>query len=90
MKGSRAVTHFKRLLPGAKSLSLLLARSKALSEHRGPILWQLPGALKKDLHRLSGFLRSLNRQVRHAIEFRAPRGLITKCLKCFGGRKSRM
>ena len=72
IKGSRAVTHFKRLRPGAKSLGLLLDRSKSLGEHRGPFLWQLPGTLKKDLVRLNDFLRTLNRQVRHAIEFRDP------------------
>jgi uncharacterized protein YecE (DUF72 family) len=72
IKGSRAVTHFKRLLPGARSFRLLLSRSKALGEHRGPVLWQLPPTLKKDLGRLKGFLRRLNRQTRHAIEFRDP------------------
>jgi uncharacterized protein YecE (DUF72 family) len=72
IKGSRAVTHFKRLRPGAKSLRLLLSRSRSLGEHRGPILWQLPGTFKKDLERLTGFLRRLNRRIRHAIEFRDP------------------
>lgn len=72
VKGSRAVTHFKRLLPGAKSLKLLLDRSKLLGEHLGPVLWQLPGTLKKDPPRLSSFLRTLKRRVRHAIEFRHP------------------
>jgi uncharacterized protein YecE (DUF72 family) len=72
IKGSRAVTHFKRLRPGAKSLGLLLNRSKSLGQHRGPVLWQLPGTLKKDLVRLSDFLRTLNCQVLHAIEFRDP------------------
>lgn len=70
IKGSRAVTHFKRLRPGAKSLDLLLDRSKALGKHRGPLLWQLPGTLKKDLDRLTRFLQTLNRRVCHAIEFR--------------------
>jgi uncharacterized protein YecE (DUF72 family) len=72
LKGSRAVTHFKRLRPGARSLGLILSRSKSLGQHRGPILWQLPGTLEKDLGRLAGFLGTLNRQVRHAIEFRHP------------------
>jgi uncharacterized protein YecE (DUF72 family) len=70
VKGSRAVTHFKRLLPGAKSLDLLLNRSKLLGKHLGPVLWQLPGTLKKDLPRLEAFLRALNRRIHHAIEFR--------------------
>ena len=85
VKGSRAVTHFKRLHPGAKSLGLLLNRSKSLGEHRGPILWQLPGTLRKDLDRLSGFLRRLNRKVRHAIEFRDPPGLTKKSSISCGG-----
>jgi uncharacterized protein YecE (DUF72 family) len=72
IKGSRAVTHFKRLRPGAKSLGLLLNRSRSLGQHRGPVLWQLPSTLKKDLERLTGFLRRLDRKVHHAIEFRDP------------------
>jgi uncharacterized protein YecE (DUF72 family) len=72
VKGSRAVTHFKRLRPGAKSLDLLLHRSRALHEHLGPILWQLPPTLKKDSDRLRGFLQTLDRGIRHAIEFRHP------------------
>jgi uncharacterized protein YecE (DUF72 family) len=73
IKGSRAVTHFKRLQPGAKSLPLLLDRSKSLGERRGPVLWQLPGTLKKDLPRLRDFLQTLPRpQLRHAFEFRDP------------------
>jgi uncharacterized protein YecE (DUF72 family) len=73
LKGSRAVTHFKRLQLGAKSLNLLLDRSKSLGETRGPLLWQLPGTLKKDLPRLRNFIRTLRRpQLRHVIEFRDP------------------
>jgi uncharacterized protein YecE (DUF72 family) len=85
IKGSRAVTHFKRLRPGAKSFDLLLTRSEALGEHRGPVLWQLPGAFKKDLDRLSGFLRTLNPKVRHAIEFRDPSWIdddVLELLRC--------
>jgi uncharacterized protein YecE (DUF72 family) len=72
IKGSRAVTHFKPLRPGAKSFKLLLARSRLLRGYLGPILWQLPGSLKKDVPRLRSFLRLLDRRVRHAIEFRDP------------------
>src|SRR5207302_4926119 len=41
-KGSRAVTHFKKLLPGAKSFRLFLGRIRKLEDHLGPVLWQLP------------------------------------------------
>ncbi|MBV9490629.1 MAG: DUF72 domain-containing protein [Verrucomicrobia bacterium] len=72
VKGSRAVTHYKRLLPGAKSLGILLDRCRALEDRLGPILWQLPGSMKKDLGRLSGFLATLPRDLRQAVEFRDP------------------
>jgi len=42
VKGSRAVTHMKRLKPGAKSFPALLERCQYLGPHLGPILWQLP------------------------------------------------
>jgi uncharacterized protein YecE (DUF72 family) len=72
LKGSRAVTHFKRLQPGARSFELLLRRSESLGDRRGPLLWQLPGTLKKDLPRLRNFLGTLPSQTCHAIEFRDP------------------
>ena len=70
LKGSRAVTHYKRLLPGAKSFHILLERSKILGTHLGPILWQLPGSFRKDLSRLEQFLAILPRENLHAMEFR--------------------
>ena len=42
VKGSQAVTHFKRLKPGAKSFRLLLKRATRLGSGLGPFLWQLP------------------------------------------------
>src|SRR5206468_88670 len=59
VKGSRAVTHFKRLQPGAKSFPLLLDRSHLLGPRLGPILWQLPPNFKKNTDRLATFLKSL-------------------------------
>src|SRR5438132_4863762 len=58
VKGSRAVTHFKRLKPGAKSFNLLLDRSRLLGARLGPILWQLPPNFTKDIERLTQFARS--------------------------------
>jgi uncharacterized protein YecE (DUF72 family) len=72
VKGSRAVTHFKRLRPGAKSFKLLLERARLLGPKLGPILWQLPPNFKKNTERLAGFLKSLPRRFAHAIEFRDP------------------
>jgi uncharacterized protein YecE (DUF72 family) len=72
IKGSRAVTHLKRLKPGAKSLPVLLDRSHHLGQHLGPVLWQLPPSFPKNTERLTHFLERLPHRLNHAIEFRHP------------------
>jgi uncharacterized protein YecE (DUF72 family) len=72
VKGSRAVTHLKRLKPGAKSFNLLLDRSRLLRPALGPLLWQLPPNFSKNTDRLTQFLKQLPRRFAHAIEFRNP------------------
>jgi uncharacterized protein YecE (DUF72 family) len=72
IKGSKSVTHYKRLKPGARSFDILLERIQALGEHLGPVLWQLPGNFKKDAERLAAFLKRLPPQFHHALEFRHP------------------
>jgi uncharacterized protein YecE (DUF72 family) len=72
VKGSRAVTHFKRLKPGAKSFPILLDRCRLLGPRLGPILWQLPPNFTKNTERLTEFAKSLPRRYAHAIEFRHP------------------
>jgi uncharacterized protein YecE (DUF72 family) len=70
VKGSRTVTHYFKLRPGAKSFDLLLSRIERLGPHLGPVLWQLPASFPKDLPRLDAFLGRLPRRYRHAIELR--------------------
>src|SRR5258707_4012661 len=72
VKGSRAVTHMKRLKPGAKSFPALLERCQYLGPHLGPILWQLPPSFPKNTERLTHFLQRLPHRFSHAIEFRHP------------------
>ena len=72
LKGSRAVTHYKRIEPGAKSFDILLERVGLLGQHLGPILWQLPGSFRKNAARLATFLDLLPPKFRHAVEFRHP------------------
>jgi uncharacterized protein YecE (DUF72 family) len=84
VKGSRAVTHLKRLKPGAKSFDLLLHRSRLLGAELGPLLWQLPPNFTKNTERLTQFLRRLPRRFAHALEFRHDSWLdeeISKLLK---------
>lgn len=58
-KGSRAATHFKKLLPGAKSFEIFLERAIGRREHLGPILAQLPGKLQKNITGLADFCAQL-------------------------------
>jgi uncharacterized protein YecE (DUF72 family) len=90
MKGSRVVTHLRRLKPGARSFPLLLERSHHLGHRLGPILWQLPPSLPKNTERLTHFLQQLPRRIAHAIEFRHPTWLedgVGDILKRFGVAK---
>lgn len=72
VKGSRYVTHIKRLKDVEESVPWFCKRMSDLKQHLGPFLWQLPPSFKKDLHRLEQFLRILPKEYRHAIEFRHP------------------
>jgi uncharacterized protein YecE (DUF72 family) len=71
-KGSRYLTHNKKLLDPAPSVELFMERVRHLGEKLGPVLWQLPPQLKRlDLPRLEAFLAALPGDVRHAVEFRS-------------------
>jgi uncharacterized protein YecE (DUF72 family) len=72
IKASRRITHFARLKeePVAEPLGFLYRNLAALGARRGPVLFQLPPNLKKDLPRLATFLRLLPEDHRAAFEFR--------------------
>ncbi|MBM3302373.1 MAG: DUF72 domain-containing protein [Deltaproteobacteria bacterium] len=68
-KGSRVVTHLKKLENCLEPLQTFLDRVLQLTRLE-VILWQLPPSLHKDRLRLERFLSMLPRGVRHAVEFR--------------------
>jgi uncharacterized protein YecE (DUF72 family) len=72
LKGSRFITHMKKLRNLNGGLKNYFDRIKPLKKQTGVILWQLPGILKLDLDRLGAFLRQLPKSYRHAVEFRHP------------------
>jgi uncharacterized protein YecE (DUF72 family) len=73
IKGSRFITHIKRLKVGKAAIRKFFDCAKLLKEKRGPILWQLPPNFGiKNLERLDEFLEKLPRNYRHAVEFRHP------------------
>jgi len=71
IKAPRRITHIARLKPDASdSVTFLYRNLAALGDKRGPVLFQLPPNLKKDLPRLEAFLRQLPEDHRAAFEFR--------------------
>jgi uncharacterized protein YecE (DUF72 family) len=72
LKASQRITHFKRLKDAGDVVGYLLRAAGALGEHVGPLLFQLPPNLKKDVPRLADFLALLPPGTRAALEFRHP------------------
>jgi uncharacterized protein YecE (DUF72 family) len=71
LKAPQRITHLQRLQDSGDSLSYLLEVAGALKERLGPLLFQLPPDLKKDVPRLREFLGLLPPQHhRVAFEFR--------------------
>jgi uncharacterized protein YecE (DUF72 family) len=70
LKAPRQITHVQRLKGASDPVSYLLEISGALKGLLGPLLFQLPPFLKKDLPRLTEFLALLPLQRRAAFEFR--------------------
>ena len=71
IKASRRITHFAHLKPeSADSVAFLYRCLTALGDKRGPVLFQLPPVMKKDLPRLRDFLQLLPPEHAAAFEFR--------------------
>lgn len=70
LKASQRITHFGRLKGVEEPTEYLLRAAAALKERRGPILFQLPSNLKKDLPRLAAFVDLIDAGTQAAFEFR--------------------
>jgi uncharacterized protein YecE (DUF72 family) len=72
IKASRRITHFARLKAeeSADSVAYLYKQLEALGDLRGPVLFQAPPFLKKDVPRLIEFLALLPKGHQAAFEFR--------------------
>lgn len=72
IKASRRITHMSRLKAdsAADSVNFLYRNLATLGAKRGPVLYQLPPFLKKDLPRLADFLALLPEDHGAAFEFR--------------------
>jgi uncharacterized protein YecE (DUF72 family) len=72
LKGSRFITHVKRIKDVEDSLKLFMDRAEILVENLGPVLWQLPPQMKFDEERFENFLNLLKKTHHklHVIELR--------------------
>jgi len=72
LKAPQRITHIQRLVDAGDSLAYLLKVAGSLKEKEqlGPLLFQLPPYLKKDLPRLREFLKLLPPERGAAFEFR--------------------
>lgn len=71
LKGSRFITHIKKLKDIELPLSTFFNVTMPLKEKFEIVLWQLPPNLKVNLKNLEGFIETIKRYpVRHVFEFR--------------------
>ena len=76
VKGSRYVSHIKRMAVEQKSIDMVVEPAEGLSSKLGPILFQFQGNFQLDLARLEGFLQMLPAAHRFTLEFRHESWLI--------------
>jgi uncharacterized protein YecE (DUF72 family) len=70
VKGSRYLTHMKRLTDRGDGVRRFFERLEPLGECLDTVLWQLPPNMHVDAERLDAFLAALPTSTRHAVEFR--------------------
>lgn len=70
LKANRFLTHMKKLIDCEAPLAEFIDLARRLGPTLGPILYQLPPSLHKDLGRLGAFLDRLPDDLEHVVEFR--------------------
>ena len=70
VKGSRYITHRKKLNDPAPALARFMEPVESLADKLGPILFQLPPRWTCNVPRLTAFLDALPRSHRYTFEFR--------------------
>ncbi len=81
VKGSRFLTHNKKLKDPENALENLMPRAEELGRKLGPILFQLPPKWRCNVERLDEFLNLLPKRHRYAFEFREPSWHCSEVLK---------
>lgn len=81
VKGTRIVTHFKRLVDCRESLEMFTERISHFGPKVGVVLWQLPPRFPFDAARFGEFLDCLPPGFRHALEVRDESWLCGECYR---------
>jgi uncharacterized protein YecE (DUF72 family) len=72
VKGSRFITHMKKLNVDKQIIQQFMTRASRLKEKLGPILFQLPPHWKINTQRFADFLARLPKTYQYTFEFRNP------------------
>jgi uncharacterized protein YecE (DUF72 family) len=87
IKASRSITHFFRLKPESKrGLDILLRGTAVLGDKLGPILFQLPPRMPRDVELLRAFVAQLPDDRRFTVEFRDERWFDDEVYAVLGSR----
>ena len=70
IKASQRITHHQKLENSEDNVAYLWQVAQSLGPHLGPVLFQLPPYLRKDIDRLKRFVAALPAGMRAVIEFR--------------------
>jgi uncharacterized protein YecE (DUF72 family) len=88
LKAPRRITHVKRLVDAAEDLAYFYGVARSLGARRGPVLFQLPPFLRKDVPRLRAFLAALPEDHASAFEFRHASWFDDDVLDALRGREA--
>ena len=70
VKVNRFITHMKKLLDCEAEVDRFIDLARPLQDKLGPLLYQLPPSLHKNLERLDAFLARLPKDLEQVVEFR--------------------
>lgn len=81
VKGSRFITHMKKLSNPAEPVKYFFDAVKPLGRKLGPIIFQLPPKWKCNIERLEVFLNQLPKESKYSFEFRDKSWLCSEVYK---------
>ncbi|MDQ6873070.1 MAG: DUF72 domain-containing protein [Gemmatimonadota bacterium] len=87
VKGSRYVSHIKRLSVEQNSIDMVVDAARGLGDKLGPILFQLQANFHLDLERLERFVGMLPEDMRFTLEFRHESWLVPAVFELLRGHR---